>query len=333
MSKKRTDGGTAEETVGSHDAGEGWFTRLWLKVAKRYEPYQYLDKSDKVDIDIHGYGTIISHWLLLVFMITTTLTGLSKWLGVYGPLDIGIWGGYNPAFLTHVWTGVFLAVVAFILYPFYAFVVDKKQGLISLEQIEEQIVITLALVGLASYIPGYKKARRSIDEESGHWIGHHPMQTVFWYVTWFFVGLITLTGLALWAILSSDPAWWVSGLGFMQEWFTIETLLRIHLLATAWVLAAVALHAYFALMPSNWDLLSLMWDGNLHGWLITDENEPELKGKARSKDTLQQPLSGLARILGTDPEVQEHLSEEEESPESEAEKTTPTGDESETGQD
>ncbi|MFW5900661.1 MAG: cytochrome b/b6 domain-containing protein [Halodesulfurarchaeum sp.] len=318
MSKKRTDGGLAEEAVGSHEASQGFFTRLWLKVARRYERYQYLDESDKEVIDIHGYGTIISHWALLVFMITTTLTGLSKWLGVYGPLDIGIWGGYNPAFLTHVWTGVFLAVVAFILYPFYAFVVDKKQFVMNRKQIEEQIIITLAFVGLASYIPGYKKSRRCIEEETGHWIGHHPMQTAFWYVTWFFVGLLTLSGFALWANLSIDPASWVSALGFMQAWFGFEALLRIHLVATAWVLAAVALHAYFALMPSNWDILKLMLDGNLYGWLISEEDKPELEGKARSKDAMPRPLAGISRLFGTEPEIQDQVSAAEDGPETES---------------
>lgn len=319
MSKKRTDGGMAEEAVGSQERSQGFFTRLWLKVARRYERYQYLDESDKEVIDIHGYGTIISHWALLVFMITTTLTGLSKWLGTYGPLDIGIWGGYNPAFLTHVWTGVFLAVVAFILYPFYAFVVDKKQFVMTRKQIEEQIIITLAFVGLASYIPGYKKSRRCIEEETGHWIGHHPMQTAFWYVTWFFVGLLSLSGFALWANLSSDPAGWVSALGFMQAWFGFELLLRIHLVATAWVLAAVALHAYFAVMPSNWDILKLMLDGNLYGWLISEEDKPELEGKARSKDAMLRPLAGISRLFGTEPEIQDQLTAAEDGPETETE--------------
>ena len=316
-SEKRTDGGTVTGSV--RESEPGLLARLWLKVANRYERYRYLEAADREEIDVHGYGTIISHWALLVFMITTTLTGLSKWLGVYGPLDIGIWGGYNPAFLTHVWTGMFLAVFAFILYPFYALVVDGKQILLTWEQIEEQIVITLALVGLASYIPGYKKARRSIDADSGHWVGHHPMQTVFWYVTWGFVGIITLTGFGLWAILSIDPAWWVSGLGFLQAWIGFEALLRLHLVATAWVLAAVGIHAYFALMPSNWDLLRLMIDGRVNGWLLGDDDHPPRRGLGRTKDALVGTLSGLSGRLGTGPGLQERLTQTDDSDEEAAE--------------
>lgn len=325
MTDKRTDGGTAEGTVGSHGSSGGFLTRLWVKVAKRYERYQHLDKEDKQVIDIHGYGTIISHWLLLVFMITTTLTGLSKWLGVYGPLNIGIWDGYNPAFLTHVWTGLFLAIVAFVIYPFYAFVVDKKQFILTWDQVEENIIIGLAFLGLASYIPGYKKSRRCIEADTGHWVGHHPMQTAFWYVTWFFVGLLTLTGFALWSNLWAGSSWWIDGLGFLQAWFGFEALLRIHLVSTAWVLAAVALHAYFALMPSNWDILKLMLDGNLYGWLISDENRPEHKGTTRSKDAMIGPLAAISRLFGTGPEVQEQLSESTETPESEPARSTATG--------
>ncbi|MFW5965170.1 MAG: cytochrome b/b6 domain-containing protein [Halodesulfurarchaeum sp.] len=309
MTEKRTDGGTAEGTVGSHDAGGGLLTNLWLKVARRYERYQYLDEEDKQLIDIHGYGTIISHWLLFLFMITTTLTGLSKWLGVYGPLDIGIWGGYNPAFLIHVWTGFFLAIVAFILYPFYAFVVDKKRFILTRNQIEENIIIALAFLGLASYIPGYKKSRRCIEEETGHWIGHHPMQTAFWYITWLFVGALTLTGFALWSDLWSGSSWWIDGLGFLNAYLGFEALLRLHLVSTAWVLSAVALHAYFALMPSNWDILKLMVNGNLYGWLINDENRPDHQGMSRSKDAMIGPLGGISRLFGTGPDIQEELSE------------------------
>lgn len=330
MTDKRTDGGTAEGTVGSHDAGQGILTGLWLKVARRYERYQYLRKEDKQVIDIHGFGTILSHWLLLLFMITTTLTGLSKWLGVYGPLDIGIWGGYNPAFLTHVWTGLFLAIVAFVIYPFYAFVVDKKRFILTREQIEENIIIGLAFLGLASYIPGYKKSRRCIEEDTGHWIGHHPMQTAFWYVTWFFVGLLTLTGFALWSNLWAGSSWWIDGLGFLQTWFGFEALLRIHLVSTAWVLGLVSLHAYFALMPSNWDILKLMYNGNLYGWLINDENRPEHRGEARSKDALAGSLSPLARLFGTQPDVQEQLSEGAETGVSETD-SDPTGEDTTDG--
>ncbi|MDR5657571.1 cytochrome b/b6 domain-containing protein [Halodesulfurarchaeum sp. HSR-GB] len=306
-SEKRTDGGTTRDRAHRSPASERWLGRLWLTVADRYERYRYLDEADKESLNWHSWGTIVTHWSLVVLMTLVTLTGLSKWLGVYGPLDIGIWGGYNPAFLVHVWSGVLLAVVAFLLYPFYSIYVDGKSVLLTRKQLQEQIVIALAFLGLASYIPGYKKARRSYDAENEEWIGHHPTQTAFWYATWLFVGILTLTGFALWAALASDPAWWIAALGFMESWFAFETILRIHLVSTAIIVASVAMHAYFPLMPSNHDLLFSMIHGRLDGWRVTAENRPERQGAARSKDTLLGPLSGLARLFGTEPDIQDSL--------------------------
>jgi formate dehydrogenase subunit gamma len=307
MSEKRPDGGTTERRTGHGDGGEGWLGRLWLTVAQRYERYRFLDKADREMLHWHSFGTIAAHWSLVVLMALATLTGLSKWLGVYGPLDIGIWGGYNPAFLVHVWAGTLLAVVAFVVYPFYSIVVDGKSVLVTREQVQEQIVIVLAFLGLASYIPGYKKARRAYDVENEEWIGHHPTQTAFWYGTWLFVGLLTLTGFALWADLATDPAWWVAGLGFMSGLFGFEMILRLHLVSTAIIVASVALHAYFPLMPSNHDLLFSMIHGKLKGWRVTEENRPEGRGTSRSTDAMLGPVSGLASRLGISADLQSQV--------------------------
>lgn len=310
MSEERTDGGTTEgRTRHGGDQG-GWLGGLWLTVARRYERYQFLDKDDRESLHWHSFGTIASHWSLVVLMALATLTGFSKWLGVYGPLDIGIWGGYNPAFLVHVWAGTLLAVVAFVVYPYYSIVVDGKSVLVTWEQVQEQIVIVLAFLGLASYIPGYKKARRSYDVENEEWIGHHPTQTAFWYGTWLFVGLLTLTGFALWADLATDPAWWIAALGFMEGWFAFETVLRLHLLSTAIILASVALHAYFPLMPGNHDLLFSMIHGKLKGWRVTEENRPERRGTSRSPDRLLAPFAGIADRLGIGSDLQERLGDD-----------------------
>lgn len=307
MSEKRPDGGATERETGHGDEQGGWLGRLWLTVAQRYERYRFLDKEDREPLNWHSFGTIAAHWSLVVLMALATITGFSKWLGVYGPLDIGIWGGYNPAFLVHVWAGTLLAIVAFVVYPYYSVVVDDKSVLVTWEQIQEQIVIVLAFLGLASYIPGYKKARRAYDVENEEWIGHHPTQTAFWYATWVFVGLLTLTGFALWADLATDPAWWVAALGFMEAWFTFETILRIHLVSTAVILASVALHAYFPLMPSNHDLLFSMIHGKLKGWRVTEENRPEGRGTSRSSDALLDPFAGLASRLGISRDLQERV--------------------------
>ena len=229
---------------------------------------------------------MVSHWLMVLCMLIATVTGIAFWTGWYGPLDIGIWNGYQVAFQLHVWTGVVFAVVALVVFPFYHWYVDGHALLLSLEQIKEEVVVAFSFVGLVRYIPGYKQARRAYDEDRGHWAGYHPMQTVFWYVTWFFALVLTLTGFALWNGLATDPAWWIAALGFMEGWVTYETMLRLHLIATFWVIAAVAIHAYFPLMPGNHDVLRSMFSGRLEGWIVDDETRPEPDGgPVRERDS------------------------------------------------
>lgn len=302
----RPDGGVASETGEGGDS-TGWLARMWLSLANEHERFEYLKKEDRTYLDFHSWGTILSHWLLVLLMAIATVTGLTKWLGNYGPLSIGIFDGYHVAFLSHIWAGTLLVVFAFLLYPFYSFVVDGKSPLFTAKQIKEQIIIAFAFVGLASYIPGYKKARRTYDAENDEWVAHHPTQKAFWYATWFFVALLTLTGFALWAALATDPAWWITALGFMEGWLTFEGMLRLHLISTAAFIASILLHAYFPLVPSNHDLMNTMIHGKLLGWRVDEDTKPEHRGTARSKDALSGPLAGIARLLGTGPELEEQM--------------------------
>jgi formate dehydrogenase subunit gamma len=310
VSTEATEGGTREATDGGESPG--WLARTWLELANEHERFEYLEKKDRTYLDFHTWGTILSHWLMVLLMLVATVTGLTKWLGNYGPLNIGIFDGYHVAFLGHIWAGVLLVVFAFLLYPFYSFVVDGKSPQFSTKQLKEQVIIALAFVGLASYIPGYKKARRTYDAENEEWVAHHPTQKAFWYATWFFVAVLTLTGFALWRHLSTDPTWWLSALGFMEGWVTFEMMLRLHLLSTAFFGAAILLHAYFPLVPSNHDLMKTMIHGKLLGWRVDEESKPAHRGAARSTDALGKPLAGIARLLGTDPDLEKRMSGPEE---------------------
>ena len=168
-------------------------------------------------------------------------------------------------------------------------------------------ILALALFGLASYIPGYKQARRTYDEEAEVWVGHHPLQTAFWYATWGFVAVLTLTGFALWAALETQPTGYIAALGFLEAWLSFETLLRVHLVSTFLFLASVGIHAYVALLPGNRDLLRSMLDGKLEGWRVDEETRPEPSGGASTKDGLANAFAGVSRRLGTGPELQRQL--------------------------
>lgn len=301
------------ESKGATGAGEpagsvdGWLARLWLHVANKYERYRHLDPQDKVERDWHSLGTILSHWTMFLLAVITAATGVILWQGWYGPVSFGIWDGYYVGFLVHIWAGVLFTIWALFLYSYFSLVVDGKRALVTLDQVKEQIVIALAMVGLASYIPGYKKARRTYDEEHEEWVAHHPMQTAFWYATWGFALLLALTGFALFAELATAPAGYVTVLGFLSGWFAYETILRVHLLSTFLFLASVSVHAYVALLPSNRDLFRSMVNGKLAVWRIDGMSRPEPRGRAETKDTLTTRLSGLASLLGTRPELHNHL--------------------------
>lgn len=260
---------------------------LWWEVADRYEPYVTLDDGEKDTVRRWGFGSIVSHWVLVLLMIVVAGTGFLFWTGWYGPLNVGVWDGYQTSFYLHTWGGVMLAVVALLVFPMYHKFADGHRLLVTPQQLKDQFVVTLSFLGLLTYIPGYKQARRTYDEDDGEWVGYHPMQTVFWYVTWFFVIVLSLTGFALWADLAIDPARWLAILGFMAGWLPYETILQLHLLATFWVLAAIAIHVYFAVMPGNLDFLRSMVTGTVDAWTVDEEIRPDAIG-----ETADAPFTG-----------------------------------------
>ena len=255
--------------------GGSRLTAIRAELVRKYEGYQTLEESEKEPVRRWGLGSIVSHWVTVVSMFAAAITGLMIWTGLYGPLDIGIWGGYQTAFTVHVWMGVLLAAVALVVFTYYHRVVDDHRLLLSRDQLKEQLVIAAALVGLVRYIPGYKQARRAYDEDREHWVGYHPAQTAFWYALWGSVIVLTLTGFALWADISTQPPWWLSTLGFMAGWLPFERMLQVHLVATFLTLSAIAFHVYVAVLPGNWDFFGSMLDGTVEAWVVDEESRPE----------------------------------------------------------
>lgn len=267
--------------------GGGRLTAIRADLVRRYRGYQTLEESDKEPVQRWGRGSIVSHWVSVITMLAAAITGLMIWTGLYGPLNIGIWDGYQTAFSIHVWTGIVLAAVTLIVFTFYHNVVDDHRLLISKAQIKEQLVIAFAFVGLLRYIPGYKQARRTYDKDREHWVGYHPTQTAFWYALWFFVIVLTLTGFALWAEIATDPPWWITTLGFMEGWLPFERMLQIHLVATFLTLMAIAVHVYVALLPGNWDFFGSMVDGTVEAWVVDEESRPEPDDPDAEPDSLE----------------------------------------------
>lgn len=255
--------------------GGSRLTAIRADLVRKYEAYQTLEEADKEAVRRWGLGSIVSHWVTVVAMFAAAITGFMFWTGLYGPLNVGVWDGYQTAFTIHVWMGILLAAVVLVVFTYYHRVVDEHRLLLSKSQIKEQLVIAVAFVGLLRYIPGYKQARRTYDADREHWVGYHPTQTAFWYAIWFFVIVLTLTGFALWAAVATDAPWWVSTLGFMQGWLPFERMLQVHLVATFLTLATIAVHIYVALLPGNWDFFGSMLNGTVEAWVVDEESRPE----------------------------------------------------------
>jgi Ni/Fe-hydrogenase 1 B-type cytochrome subunit len=267
--------------------GGSRLTAVRADLVDRYRGFLSLDTANRETVLRWGFGSIISHWLLVVSMVVAGVTGFAFWTGWYGLLDVGIWDGYQVSFDLHVWAGVILAVIALLLFPFYHKFVDGHRLLLSRTQVKEQIVIGLAFLGLMRYIPGYKQGRRVYDEAEDEWVGNHPTQTSFWYATWVFVLILTFTGFALWRGISTQPPWWIESLGFMGAWFSYERLLVVHLVAAIWILALVVVHAYVALLPGNRDIFRSMIGGKLKAWVVDSESraDPHGAGSGTQEET------------------------------------------------
>ena len=268
MSEKRplADGGETERA-------NNWLGRVWLSVGNRYERYRHLNPADKVAMDWHSWGTILTHWSMLLLLLATAGTGIAKWLGWYGPLSTGIWGGYYVAFGIHMWAGILTLAVTFVIFPYYYVVVDDHRQLLEIADIQVGVDIAESFVGLKKYMPYYHDARRAYDEDKGDWMAHHPMQkTFFWWIA-IFMGILALTGFGMYRVIATDPPGWIVTLGFLSGWLALETMKQIHLLLAFVTAAMVLFHIYFAVIPSNWDVLKSMVFGDVEAYIVNGDRE------------------------------------------------------------
>ena len=239
----------------------------------RYSRIQAM--KGRVSVERHGLGARLSHWTQALLMFVLMATGYAIWTGTYGPLNIGPWDGYYLAFGLHLWAGILLMAVLFVLFPLYHVYVDGHRQLAELADIRVSIRVAQAFVGLKSYIPGYHDARQTYDEAEGDWVAYHPMQkTFFWWINILFAVLV-VTGFGMYAEMRSDPAWWVELLGFLDGWLNIVLLKQIHLFVFFVVVSMVLGHVYFALLPSNRETLRSMVFGEIDAYVLGGDDDDD----------------------------------------------------------
>ena len=239
----------------------------------RYSRIQAM--KGRVSVERHGLGARLSHWTQALLMFILMGTGYAIWTGTYGPLNIVPWDGYYLAFGLHLWAGILLMAVLFVLFPLYHVYVDGHRQLAELADIRVSIRVAQAFVGLKSYIPGYHDARQTYDEAEGDWVAYHPMQkTFFWWINILFAVLV-VTGFGMYAEMRSDPAWWVELLGFLDGWLNIVLLKQIHLFVFFVVVSMVLGHVYFALLPSNRETLRSMVFGDMDAYVLGGDDDDD----------------------------------------------------------
>ena len=228
----------------------------------------------------HGLGTRITHWTYFLLVAIMAITGFMMWTGEYVIWYDQVWGGYYNAFGLHMWAAILVLPVGFILFPFYHIYADGNRPWPDMEElreaddIRELLAIAGALLGLRKYIAEYHEARRSWNQDEGEWVAYHPMQEVFFYIQLGLLLFVTLTGFGLYEYISTTPIpWWAQILGFLAGPLTYEALKQAHhFLLFAWV-GSVAFHAYFPLLPGNWDMFKSMFTGRLYSYIVSGEPE------------------------------------------------------------
>lgn len=234
----------------------------------------------------HGLGSRVSHWLLVVLFVALLATGLAMWLGWYGPLATDVYDGYYPAFGIHMWTGILVLAVGFVLFPFYHVVVDGHDPVPTVQDLKDTLTIVAAFVGLRQYVAGYHRARRTWDERDEEWAAYHPAQKLFWWTQLGLFALLAVTGFAMYDTMAAAPPWWVGWLGAPAAWLAPETQLQLHVFFSLALTAAVLMHIYFAVLPSNWDVLTSMVSGEVEAYVIPDDDQPDraVEGSGPSAD-------------------------------------------------
>jgi Ni/Fe-hydrogenase 1 B-type cytochrome subunit len=222
----------------------------------------------------HGLGARVSHWLLVGLFFALLGTGLVMWFGAYGPIATDLYDGYYSAFGIHMWAGILVLAVAFVLYPFYHGYVDGHSPMLSREDLAAIVTIVAAFVGLREYVTGYHRARRTWDETTGEWRVYHPAQKLFWWTQMGMFALLAVTGFAMYDRMAAAPPAWIGWLGAPAAWLAPEALVQLHIFFALALTGAVAMHIYFAVLPSNWDVLRSMVTGEVEAYLVREEDTP-----------------------------------------------------------
>ena len=104
----------------------------------------------------------------------------------------------------------------------------------------------------------------------------HPMQMAFFWIQIGLLVLVVVTGFGLYNYITVRVPAWVQWLGFINGWASYELLKQVHYFLTfAWI-GAVAFHAYFPLIPGNWDFLKTMFTGKLeNAYIISSDPDRE----------------------------------------------------------
>jgi formate dehydrogenase subunit gamma len=157
---------------------------------------------------------------------------------------------------------------------FYNVVVDGHNPVPTIPDVKDPLTIAVAFVGLREYVAGYHRARRTWDEREAEWAAYHPAQRLFWWAQLGLFALLAFTGFTMYDRIATDPLSWVGWLGVPAAWLAPEVQLQLHIFFALALTAAVIMHIYVAVLPSNWDVLTSVLTGNVETYVIRDGRAP-----------------------------------------------------------
>ncbi len=110
------------------------------------------------------------------------------------------------------------------------------------------------------------------------------MQKLFFWLQLALLAGVTITGFGMFEYITTAIPEWVHLVGFLSGTASYELLKQFHhFLAFAWV-GAVAFHAYFPLLPGNWDIFRSMITGRVYAFLGSGDDGREAVNQKESTD-------------------------------------------------
>lgn len=221
------------------------------------------EKEDFVIARRYSKALRFQHWGNLLLMLILMITGIEIFLGKF-PL-----GGLEFTQNLHVWSGLTVFTLSFVIYTFIILKDRHVKEIIPMPRdFLDLAMILLCAVGILddSRYPHYDRYNPETKEYVNQ---YHPTQKLLATGNYIMLFLIAMSGFALYKEIL--PTKWIS-LGYIGDFFMTPIInlgipMRFfHFIIFAYFLGGVTIHFYFTVLPQN--------RGRLRGMALGREEIP-----------------------------------------------------------